>query len=831
MQQRSLQYRADIDGLRAIAVLSVTLFHLDALGMTGGYVGVDIFFVISGYLITNILAKAGPGNFSFGSFYLRRFWRLFPALFSTTILTLLAGMYFLNPDRLFELLESSAYTILSLANFDYWLSSGYWGADAKSQPLLHTWSLSVEEQFYLVWPIIVLAALKLRRLFAILIVLFAIALAGSEYMAREYPSAAYFMTPFRVHQFAIGALCIPIVAALQKRTWTSLKDLMFLAGIALSISGCYLFNAETTFPGLASLLPSVATCLVICACGQSRFNFLLSNPVAVWFGRVSYSLYLVHWPVIVFARTRLDMHEPKNQAIAGAIMLALTVLQYYLVEAPLRNVAKSERKWIIPPIFAPIGLAAAAFAAIAVVIFRTDGLAYRYDGVLQDFSTLSLAEVNEDRAIRKRELCASGRAQPRICGTISTETPNVLVIGDSHGLDGLNIAATALPDASLLLADYPGCPLFYDLEGVSFGSKNCAEMNAVRIPEIEQLAPLVDMVIISHRASEARVEPTIVLAERLADFGAKTVILGAGPWYGGNLRDAVVEHGQVAGLDEALASGYKFEHFIFDDTLLKSLDEPSIELIQKDEFFCPDRAFCHVLQAGTSLTSFDAHHLTRQAAEAFGLHISRDLQALLPATPRARTDSSELVSNTGTAEQPSRASVSSGATGSPAAVYWNANQMVNMGGSLFVEETEAQFVFKPSPETTQLVIVPDGYSYEPAVDQAARLSGSSEDPQAWGKTGGITFALGGEQERAVAGRTIEIEVTASSTDGGLFMLAYSTADKGSSGWLEFDLSDTTQSYTATYDVPEGVNWRGDYVGIVPPADGALLLEQITLSIK
>lgn len=300
MHSKNTSYRPDIDGLRAIAVILVLLFHFD-LGVPGGFIGVDVFFVISGYLITEVIKNAiSSGRFSFGDFYIRRLLRLHPALIATVAMTMLAGFLIMDPASFSSLAASAKYSLLSASNFYFWLNQGYFDAAAQTQPLLHTWSLAAEWQFYLVWPFVVWGALKVspRFLLCLLALMTAVSLAASETMLRYDSSAAYYMMPFRVFELSIGAM---LVFVSGHRAGVKTESAIVVAGLAAIIGSAFALESSSPFPGILALVP----CLGAAACiysGRSRAANILRTRPMVKIGLISYSVYLVHWPIVVFYR-------------------------------------------------------------------------------------------------------------------------------------------------------------------------------------------------------------------------------------------------------------------------------------------------------------------------------------------------------------------------------------------------------------------------------------------------------------------------------------------------------------------------------------------------
>ncbi|WP_221583740.1 acyltransferase [Microbacterium sp. G2-8] len=299
-------YRPDVDGLRAIAMMSVILFHAGLSMLPGGYVGVDVFFVISGYLITRqVVTGMQRSQFSFAEFYLRRARRLLPAALVTILGTLVAALVLLPPFRIAEIAQSAAAAAVSVSNIFFWQESGYWAESSASQPLLHTWSLSVEEQFYLVWPLAMFLLVKFlpRLVLPILVVGTVLSVIATTYVSMRSPDAAFYLMPFRVYEFAIGALCVwaERIPWSPGRAGGAAQRASWLLGLSLILVAMLTFNEQgTMFPGYLALVPTVGTALMILARRPGGFDAALSNPVMNYIGLRSYSLYLVHWPILVF---------------------------------------------------------------------------------------------------------------------------------------------------------------------------------------------------------------------------------------------------------------------------------------------------------------------------------------------------------------------------------------------------------------------------------------------------------------------------------------------------------------------------------------------------
>lgn len=336
----SLSYRADIDGLRAVAVLGVILYHAFPNSLPGGFSGVDIFFVISGYLISGILYKGvTQGTFRFADFYARRVRRLFPSLIVLLVLCLGYGRVLLLPDEFREVGRQVAAGTLFLQNFVFWSQSGYFDVSSDLKPLLHLWSLAVEEQFYLIFPPLMILLWKRRWPFAPVIgLLLAGSLVLNLVMSCQDPVPDFFLTPYRSWEFLGGAL---LAWHHFERGHAGKSHGVWMAplGFGLLAGSMILLHSGQPYPGWRAMFPVTGTLLLIGAGSHAWFNrTILSHRIAVAIGLVSYPLYLFHWPLLSFLRIVKGAHPPWTYTvIALMIALALTLATYFLVERPLRR--------------------------------------------------------------------------------------------------------------------------------------------------------------------------------------------------------------------------------------------------------------------------------------------------------------------------------------------------------------------------------------------------------------------------------------------------------------------------------------------------------------
>ncbi|MGY4178456.1 peptidoglycan/LPS O-acetylase OafA/YrhL [Bradyrhizobium sp. USDA 4518] len=355
-----LKYRPDIDGLRAIAVVSVVFFHAFPEAIPGGYVGVDIFFVISGCLISSILfAELAEGRFSIVAFYARRVRRIFPALACCLAAVLAYGFIALTPAELAQLSKHAFFGAASLANISFWLQTGYFDGAATTKPLLHLWSLGVEEQFYIVWPVLLWLAYRARLKISVLIaVLFALSFATNIALSRTNISDAFYLPMPRFWELLAGAaLAIASPAIISPRARSVISGLGLLALIA----ALALLEPATRFPGWFALLPVLGASAIILAGPYAILNRALSHPALVKIGLISYPLYLWHWPLISYAYIIRLGKPPTLLMAAGLVVLSalLAWLTYRLIESPIRfGSRKNKLTWLAAGMLSGVGVAA-----------------------------------------------------------------------------------------------------------------------------------------------------------------------------------------------------------------------------------------------------------------------------------------------------------------------------------------------------------------------------------------------------------------------------------------------------------------------------------------
>ena len=468
-----LKYRAEIDGLRALAVVPVILFHAGFEFFSGGYVGVDVFFVISGYLITSILIEEIEHNrFSIKTFYERRARRILPALFFVTLACVPFAWMWMIPLQMKDFAQSLIAVSLFASNMLFWLESGYFAPAAEEKPLLHTWSLAVEEQYYLLFPIFLLFAWRFgrKRVFWIFFVLAALSLALSEWGWRNMATANFYLAPTRVWELFAGS----IAAFIVQQRGIKASNTLSLLGLAAIIYAIFVYDAKTPFPSLYALVPVIGVVLLILFATKETITAkILSTKIFVATGLISYSAYLWHQPIFAFARIRLSS-EPSNGIKISLIVLSigLAIFSWRYVERPFRLKTTSTRKVVIMSICYFITSLFIGFLLLGVE--RNTYFQIKYPHFKEDKTSNKVWNSVECVGFELREGVASCVKSPTV------EDFKVVIWGDSHA-QVLRPMTPEMEKIEIFNLAHNGCPPLVNLvrfDGIG-NATNCSDQKTL----------------------------------------------------------------------------------------------------------------------------------------------------------------------------------------------------------------------------------------------------------------------------------------------------------------------------------------------------------------
>ncbi len=618
-----MKYRAEIDGLRSLAILPVVAFHAGLTWLSGGFTGVDVFFVISGFLITTIIlgelgapGTASPtGRFSILEFYKRRILRILPALTVVLVATVLAAWMIMLPNEFRSAGKSVAATALFLSNVYFWKTSGYFADAAELKPLLHTWSLAVEEQFYVFFPLLlVFVARFLRRRFALVIALLSAAsFLLCVWLTPRAPSTAFFLLPTRIWELGLGALIAaggaPRVAASRGR------DALALAGVALILFGVLALSEEDPFPGWNALYPVLGAGLVIAYGAGTRVGALLSTRPIVYLGQISYSLYLWHWPVIVFYRmSQGGQLDPLDIATVIALSWLLADLSWRFVERPFRS---REFRLVPAPRVVVAGTAClAAFLLLGGLIVTTGAHWRGYPPEALRVAAYTDYENTPDYAYQfaSGDGCsASGYTNGsdfnrEKCLVTEPGRPNYLVIGDSHAGAVWRAISLAYPDVHFVKASISGCRPVLEAEGEA----PCRDLIEYVYRDFVPRAHLDGVILVGRwRATDfPRVAPTL---DYLKPLTRQIVVFGPTVEYKGEFP-LLLARERMSGVDGVTEAALDPTKKGLSDALGEVVRAAGIDYIPVYDALCPEGR-CAETSAEDVPLQFDYGHLTLAGAE------------------------------------------------------------------------------------------------------------------------------------------------------------------------------------------------------------------------
>ncbi|MBW7850475.1 MAG: acyltransferase [Rhodospirillales bacterium] len=608
--------RSDIEGLRGVAVLSVMFFHWQVPYFGGGFVGVDIFFVISGYVITQVILRdMRNGNFSIAEFIDKRVRRIFPALFLMMFLAYPFAIWLLLPGELKSFGQSFAAMAIMSSNVFFQKTAGYFAAQADVLPLLHTWSLSIEAQYYLVVPFLIQIAYRVLSpswqgpAFTVLALA---SFALSVWAVANFQSAAYYLLPSRGWEFLIGAvLAFGWPAVFGKR---ALREAAALAGLVMIAAAILSYSEATPFPGAAALLPCLGAALIILAGrdGGAVVSRMLSGRLMVYVGAISYSLYLWHWPIITFLRDCLFIPPaPWQTGFQIAACLLIAHLSWRYVELPFRTLQG-------PLVRRRLSLAATV-CLVAGLLGMWASLANGWPGRVAS-EVLALAAYAEDYNPR-RIACHTAQELPialdRLCRYGADARPRMAAWGDSQGIElaaGIGALAEKQGQAILGIA-YPGCPPVLG-RGLP---KDCPSHNEEILKYLERETTISTVFLVGRHSYYVnrwqsdrddyrdRLHATV---QRLAATGKTVVLIYPLPNFSKNVPAAAARSLMQGRDPESLTVSVEKYHRTNGWVVeaLDSIEAPRLARIRLGDHLCA-HGRCRFVAAGQPLF-FDSNHLS-----------------------------------------------------------------------------------------------------------------------------------------------------------------------------------------------------------------------------
>lgn len=630
------EYRPDIDGLRALAVLSVILFHVDGNLLPGGFVGVDIFFVISGYLISrNILSELERGRFSITEFYRRRIKRIAPPMLVVVAVTFVAAQVIMLPENAEATAESAVWALASFANVHYWLHSdnGYFAAAASDTPLLHLWSLGVEEQFYFIWPVLLMLWHRFwrGRIGALVGIAIAIGIASFTYAQLVFhtdPSFAYYMLPTRAGELLLGALvAIGTLNGVERRIPAGFALPMAILGVVLIGGSLWFIDASDVFPGVLALPPTIGASLLILAghCGHNAVSRAFAVKPIVWIGLVSYSAYLWHWPLLAFIEYCNVPMSPIVGAGAVVATFVLAQLTYRFVEGPARRSEAPALRLFARQFLAP----AFVIGACALVAMKLDGYTLRsgeYRAQLAQLREKNQAAFSASYVCQVQRMTEELAHDPRCVLGADKSQHEVLLWGDSTAAQYVGfVGALAESEGfSFRNIEVGACPPILSDAGPYAEARrldDCRKSAAIVQATIDQY----QVILVSGywtdylSRGESFLDEQIATLTALADAGKRVVVIGQIPLMRGFDRHcaekAIVYHGidcmrGTPAIPEVVAAANaKLREFADGD--------PRVDYYDVNDFLCDDEG-CHAFDSQGNQLYYDRAHLTLEASWAIG---------------------------------------------------------------------------------------------------------------------------------------------------------------------------------------------------------------------
>lgn len=631
-------YRKEVDGLRAIAVVSVILYHAGLEAVSGGFVGVDIFFVISGYLITSIIMKdLEAERFSIGNFYERRFRRILPALIFIELLCIPIAVLWLPTARLEEFANSLVAVSFFSSNILFWQESGYFGLDIPEKPLIHTWSLAIEEQYYLFFPLLMVFFWKLDKKKSLVVMIVSIAVVSfivAEWASRNHPTANFYLIPSRAWELFIGSLTA-IYLNKQAVSDRSINEVPAVFGLLLIMYSIVYFDKSTPFPGSYALVPTLGTALIILfATQKTSLNKLLSMKVLVGIGLVSYSAYLWHQPLFAFARVKsFDAPETSVFLMLSVVSVAMAYFSWRYVESPFRNKNFLKQKSVFM-----LSIISSLFIAIIGVLIHlySEKISESYLTVPRHMSTKECLEVSLKSY---PENCLIGASR-------NHERPiDVILWGDSYA-DALAFSLRKkLEDSSLkgLALIKHSCPSIMGVirkEPIRLGSDfsdKCHEYSRNSVNEIvasdARIVVLTSSyryyfnnknqldapVLVSESSESSAIKNLVETIDVIIKSGKKVVLVLPHAYRG---KDEFKKYLKMLYFHGSEAASFPIDNTASDEIvngIMKQLSfydfNESLQLIHPNDILCPGGVECYAMSVDKQLLLSDGSHFSLVGAD------------------------------------------------------------------------------------------------------------------------------------------------------------------------------------------------------------------------
>jgi peptidoglycan/LPS O-acetylase OafA/YrhL len=610
-----MEYRADVDGLRAVAVLGVFAFHANVSALLGAFTGVDVFFVISGWLITSqIVAGVANGTFTIGGFYRRRILRIVPALLAMLLVLMVWAVNHLYPEELIRLAQGVVATVFSVSNLYLRRTVGYFDDSSAINPVLHTWSLGVEEQFYIVFPVLIMAIARWwpRRRNIILIALAVLSFITSVNLSHSDLNGAFYLPQSRGWELLIGSLLAIAPQLTIKARW--LRELISCSGLAALLFAFHFYNRHTPFPGYAALLPCAGTAFIILAggLGKTTVSSVLSCRPLVFVGKISYSLYLWHLPLIVMQRVDRFVDTGFSARVDGALVVllafAMAILSWMLVEQPFRRKRGFSVSNNVRVALAVCGMAVACLTSLWII--RVQGLPNRFSP--RELKAAAYLSWDSTTTYRRGTCFLMNNINfssfnKEVCLARSPEKKSYLLIGDSHAADLYAGLKQLYGDRyNILQANAIGClPMLSDRQGDS----PCNEMNRYIFNEYLPTHSL-DLLIISARWDGSSVERLRETIEWTTAHGIRTAIVGPSVEFDGQLPRLLAASMRKDGLG-SLPLHVLTKFGVLDNEMASMVATTQATYLSVYKTICPSQ--CTYTSNGEPIM-FDTAHLTKSGS-------------------------------------------------------------------------------------------------------------------------------------------------------------------------------------------------------------------------